>query len=86
MTSQGIVVDTDDVLITGDGSIRLDTESLHLSFIGHPKQVRLLRMSAPILLGGSLLHPTFGLEHPKSVQLIDRGTAKNVDCASFMQH
>jgi len=86
LTAQNFFVDTDDVLITGDGSIRLDTESLHLSFIGHPKQLRLLRMSAPILLGGTLRHATFGLERPKSVQLIDRGTAKSADCASLLSH
>jgi uncharacterized protein involved in outer membrane biogenesis len=86
LTSQNFVVDTDDVLIPGEGSIRLDTESLHLSLIGHPKQLRLLRMSAPILLGGTLRHATFGLERPKSMELIDRGAAKNADCASLLAH
>jgi len=85
LTSQTLVVDTDDVLIDGDGSIRLDNEALHVQLRGHPKRVRLLRLSSPVLLSGTLRHPSFALEHPKSIQLIDTGTARNADCTTLLK-
>jgi uncharacterized protein involved in outer membrane biogenesis len=86
LTSKNITIDTDDVLISADGSIALGTESLQLAFRGHPKQVRLLRLSAPLLLGGTLLHPTLSIDHPRSMQLIDRGDTRDADCAALLAH
>jgi AsmA family protein len=86
LNAQNITIDTDDVLITGEGNIALATEELHIALRGHPKQVRLLRVSAPILVSGTLLHPAVGLEHPRSVALVDRGATRNADCATLLAH
>jgi uncharacterized protein involved in outer membrane biogenesis len=86
LIAKNITIDTDDVLISADGSIALGTESLQLAFRGHPKEVRLLRLSAPVLLGGTLLHPTLSIQHPKSMQLIDPGNTPDADCATLLAH
>jgi uncharacterized protein involved in outer membrane biogenesis len=79
-----LLIDTNDVRIRGEGTVQLGTEALHLELRGHPYETRLLRMKAPVLLAGTLLHPHFGLEQPKSLQLIDRGSADVVDCQSLL--
>jgi len=86
LISSNIIIDTDDVLISADGSIALDTESVRIALRGHPKGVRLLRLSAPLLLSGTLLHPTLAIERPRSMQLIDRGRTQNADCAALLAH
>jgi uncharacterized protein involved in outer membrane biogenesis len=86
LSTDDVLIDTDDVRISGEGTLQLDSEALHLDLRGHPKQTRLLRVKAPVLINGTLLHPRFGLEHPKSLQLIDRGSTKIVDCASLLAH
>jgi uncharacterized protein involved in outer membrane biogenesis len=60
-----LVVDTTHVLVTGDGHVNLKTEALDLSLRGQPKEVRIFRIRAPILLKGSLLHPTIGVQPGK---------------------
>lgn len=86
LTTDDLVIDTDDVRINGEGSVRLAPEALHLELRGHPKQTRLLRLKAPVLISGTLLHPHVGLESPKSLQLIDRGSDKIVDCQALLAH
>jgi len=86
LSTDDVLIDTDDVRISGEGTLQLDNEALHLDLRGHPKETRLLRVKAPLLIEGTLLHPRFGLEHPKSLHLIDRGSAKIVDCASLLAH
>ncbi len=58
LTAQRLLLDTDPVLITGDGTIDLGSESLNLKLVGRPKHPR-LRVRAPLLVHGSLRHPTF---------------------------
>jgi uncharacterized protein involved in outer membrane biogenesis len=65
LTAESLVIDTDAVLITGDGSIHLDTEALDLALRGHPKGVRFLRLRAPVLVRGTLAHPSVGIQ-PRS--------------------
>jgi len=60
-----LVVDTTHVLVTGGGHVDLKTEALDLSVRGQPKEVRLFRIRAPILLKGSLLHPTIAVQPGK---------------------
>jgi uncharacterized protein involved in outer membrane biogenesis len=67
LTAQSLVVDTDPVLITGDGAIHMDSESLDLAFRGHPKHVRLLRVRSPILVRGTLVHPSIDLQVHNSI-------------------
>ncbi len=58
LTAQTLVMDTDPVLIDGEGTINMDTEGLDLLLRGHPKRVRLLRVRSPLRVRGTLLHPS----------------------------
>jgi AsmA family protein len=85
LTAQSIVIDTEPVMIRGEGVIRLDSESLDLALRGEPKDMRLLRVDAPLLIRGSLTHPSVALQtQDSSVKLIDSGHGKSVDCASLL--
>ena len=57
-----LLIDTGPVLISGDGTINLDTETLRLRVQGHPKKFNLVRLNVPITLAGPILHPALGLE------------------------
>jgi len=62
MDTQSLVIDSDPVLITGTGQIHLDSEALELAIRGQPKHLRLLRLHAPVLIRGTLVHPSIGLD------------------------
>jgi hypothetical protein len=62
MTEQSLVFDTDSVLITGKGTVHLDSEALDLAIRGQPKGWRLVRLRSPVLVRGTLAHPSIGLE------------------------
>jgi uncharacterized protein involved in outer membrane biogenesis len=62
LKAQSLVLDTDAVLITGDGSVHLDSEALGLVLHGYPKGVRLVRLRAPVLVRGTLAHPSAGIQ------------------------
>jgi uncharacterized protein involved in outer membrane biogenesis len=85
LTAQTLVMDTEPVLITGEGLIHLDTETLDLTLRGHPKSLRVLRLRAPVAVRGTLSHPSIDVhgEHPK-LELIDLGHAKDADCAALL--
>jgi AsmA family protein len=57
------VIDTTNVLVTGQGHVDLKNEALDLSLQGNPKKVRMLRLRTPILLHGTLSQPRIGV-HP----------------------
>ncbi|MDB5445890.1 MAG: AsmA family rane protein [Phenylobacterium sp.] len=57
-----IVFDTGPVLVTGSGSINMDTERLDLKVQGHPKKFQLVRVKLPITAQGTLLHPKLGVQ------------------------
>jgi hypothetical protein len=61
LSAQRLVIETDPVVITGTGNVRLDTETLDLVLHGEPKKRRLLRLHTPVNLTGSLKHPAFHL-------------------------
>ncbi|HEX4674089.1 MAG TPA: AsmA family protein, partial [Steroidobacteraceae bacterium] len=85
LTSQTFVIDTDPVLITGGGTIQLDSEALDLEFQGHPKHLRVLRLSAPFSVQGTLTHPSVSLEKgQRKFKLIDPGHAKDADCGTLL--
>ena len=84
LTSDSLVLDTDPVLITGEGTIQLDTQALDLQLKGHPKELRILRLSAPVAVQGTFTHPTFHVEGHKKLQLVDPGHAKDADCGSLL--
>lgn len=61
-SAQTIVVDTQDVVITGHGKVNLGTEALNVSIKGQPKKVHLIRVRAPIDIRGHLAKPSFALD------------------------
>ena len=61
MTAQNITFDTGVVLVNGSGTVNLNDESLKLTFNGKAKKFRLVKLNAPILVGGHLSQPTFGI-------------------------
>ncbi len=61
MTAQSLVIDTDPVLITGQGTIHLDSEALDLQLRGRPKSFRLVRVRTPLAVRGTLRQPSFSV-------------------------
>jgi uncharacterized protein involved in outer membrane biogenesis len=85
LTARSLVIDTGPVLIEGEGVIHLDTESLDLALRGKPKDLRLLRLDAPLLIRGTLRQPTVAIQaHDSSVKLVERGQATDVDCGALL--
>jgi uncharacterized protein involved in outer membrane biogenesis len=62
LSAQSLVVDTDPVLITGEGQLHLDSESLDFALRGHPKSLRLFRLRTPVLVRGTLVHPAIAVQ------------------------
>jgi AsmA family protein len=60
-------IDTTDVLISGRGDINLQDEKLNLELKGDPKHIRFTRVRAPITVGGTLAHPSIGVDVKKLV-------------------
>lgn len=63
--TQQMVFDTDTVLIRGSGDIDFDSEKLALQLKGQPKKFEPLRLRTPVLIGGTLVKPTFGVDAGK---------------------
>jgi uncharacterized protein involved in outer membrane biogenesis len=63
-TAQRLLLDTEPVLITGEGDIDLQSEALDLRLQGNPKRPR-LRMRTPLLVHGPLRHPAFAVDSGK---------------------
>jgi AsmA family protein len=62
MHAQNVVFDTQNVLITGSGDVRLGSEHLDLALKGQPKKLKFVRLRTPILIGGQLRKPTVGVK------------------------
>lgn len=62
MQAQRITIDTGVVVVDGKGSINLGDESIGLNFIGKPTKFRLIRLNTPLVVGGHLAKPTFGIK------------------------
>jgi uncharacterized protein involved in outer membrane biogenesis len=60
-----LLIDTTNVLVTGQGQIDLNSEKLDLSLRGEPKKVRILRLRTPIMIRGTLLQPKIGVQAGK---------------------
>jgi uncharacterized protein involved in outer membrane biogenesis len=85
LTVQNLIVDTEPVLITGSGDIHLDSEALELGIHGDPKHLRLLRLRAPVLVEGTLAHPSIHVgKHESRLEVIDPGSTHDTDCASLL--
>ena len=61
-TARTLVVDTDVVIATGKGTIDLGAETFDLRFDGETKKPRLLRVWAPVTVGGALNNPSIGVD------------------------
>jgi AsmA family protein len=62
MHAQTVVFDTQNVVITGKGDIKLGPEQLDLSIKGEPKKIRLARLRSPVEIRGHLLKPSIGID------------------------
>jgi uncharacterized protein involved in outer membrane biogenesis len=83
LTIDDFVADTGPVLITATGQIRFASESLDVALRGEPKSLRLFHWRSPILIKGTLLHPSVEV-HPQKLQIVDRGAARDADCAALI--
>jgi uncharacterized protein involved in outer membrane biogenesis len=80
-------IDSERVFISGEGRVLLDPETLDLKLHGEPKGLRILRLKAPVLVQGTLLQPKFSVDAANSgLQLVDRGTPRDADCAALQLH
>ena len=87
MQSTRLFIDSERVFISGEGRVLLDPETLDLKLHGEPKGLRILRLKAPVLVQGTLLQPKFSVDVADSgLQLVDRGTPRNADCAALQDH
>lgn len=85
LVAQSMIVDTEPVLITGEGQVHLDSEALDLQIRGQPKSLRLFRLRAPISVQGTLAHPSVGVQKHQSVLVVvDPGRAKDADCTALL--
>ena len=62
-SAQNIVLDTQDVVITGHGKVNLGSEALDLTLQGTPKKIHLVRLRAPVDIRGHLIKPSFALDN-----------------------
>jgi uncharacterized protein involved in outer membrane biogenesis len=60
-----IVLDTQVVLITGKGDVNLHDEKIDLSLNGQSKKFRIGVARTPVLIGGTLRHPSIGVKTGK---------------------
>jgi uncharacterized protein involved in outer membrane biogenesis len=77
LTSKALVFDTESVLVTGTGSVDLDSEALDFQFRGRPKHVR-LRLRTALVVHGTLAQPVFALEAGRSAAQAGAGVALGV--------
>jgi AsmA family protein len=86
LTARNLVLDTEPVLIVGEGSVHLETETLDLILRGYPKNVRFFQLRSPIVIRGTLKAPSIGIQaHDSKLVLVDPGKAKNADCESLLK-
>ncbi|MDX3904065.1 MAG: AsmA family protein [Pigmentiphaga sp.] len=71
-TSQGLVIDTEDTVIDGSGTIDFGNERLDLRLEPHPKDKSILAARSPIDIGGTFADPEFGID---KVALLTRAGA-----------
>jgi len=60
MTSRALVLDTDDTVVYGDGSVNLATEAMDLYFRPYPKDTSILSLRSPLRIAGTLGAPQTG--------------------------
>jgi len=78
LTPQAMVFDTGVVLTHGSGNINLNSEAINLALQGQPKEAHLIRVMSPITVGGTLMHPTVGVDAKKAAAQAGVATALGV--------
>jgi hypothetical protein len=71
--AERIVIETEPIVITGAGTVRLDTEVVDLTLRGEPRKPRLLRLRRPVSLQGSLKHPLVKVADGEADNVPDEG-------------
>jgi uncharacterized protein involved in outer membrane biogenesis len=66
MHADQIVFDASSIVIKGEGEVNLDSEELHLSVHGEPKEPRIGRVRSPIEIKGTLREPVIGIAPGKA--------------------
>jgi len=86
LTAKNLVLDTEPVLIVGEGLVHLETETLDLILRGYPKNVRFLQLRSPIAIRGTIKAPSIAIQtHDSKLVLVDPGKAKDADCETLLQ-
>jgi uncharacterized protein involved in outer membrane biogenesis len=62
LKANSLLIDTTHVLVTGSGHVNLKDEAIKVELRGKPKQIRFVRLKTPIEVGGTLAHPSIGVE------------------------
>lgn len=62
LAAERFTIDTESVLIQGRGDVNLKDETMALEVQGHPKELRIGRLRAPITISGSFDNPHIGLK------------------------
>jgi uncharacterized protein involved in outer membrane biogenesis len=75
LKAQTFVVDTTDTNVSGEGDINLKNEKMDLKLEAHPKDPSLLSARTPVLIGGRLADPEFGIDPSRAIA---RGAAAAV--------
>jgi AsmA family protein len=57
-TAHGLILDTEEMTVSGKGTINLATEQLDLELAPRPKQTSLINLATPIDVTGTLKHPS----------------------------
>ena len=78
MHADRVVFDTGVVVVNGSGQVDLGRETYDLKFQGKPKKFRLVRLNAPITIGGPLRQPHFGIQPGKAIAQAGIGAALGV--------
>lgn len=69
-SAKSIVLDTQNVVITGGGNVNFGTEALDLKVQGQPKKFHFVRVRAPVDIKGHLIKPSFA---PDKAELLKQG-------------
>jgi uncharacterized protein involved in outer membrane biogenesis len=78
-TSRGILMDTSEVTILGDGTINLGSERLDLVLKPHPKEISLLNLATPIDITGTLKQPSITPDRTAMAKEVAVGVASMIN-------
>ena len=75
LEARRLTLDTGVVLVTGEGGVNLDTERVDLTLQGHTKKPRLVRVIAPVHIGGRLAKPDLSVDPGPAIAQAGAGVA-----------